>query len=163
MRPGFDPWVEKLSCKEKLLLFTPVFFPGEFYGLYSIVHGVAKSWARFLLKCIHTLFPQLYHLMYLVVFCFSVFCFFFLFASFFPSWWVSWIATETTESQISLLIVVHTWSLGASTQFLKQKLPWVSSPSVLPPLWWRDLWSPSLWMRHCPLCLSFSGKIYFII
>ena len=47
-----------------------------------------------------------------IIWCTSQFVYlFFLFALFFPSWWVSWIATETTESQISLLIVVHTGSL----------------------------------------------------
>ena len=33
-RPGFDPWDEKISWRRERLP-TPVFWPGEFYGLYS--------------------------------------------------------------------------------------------------------------------------------
>ena len=33
-RPGFDPWVGKIPWKRERLP-TPVFWPGEFYGLYS--------------------------------------------------------------------------------------------------------------------------------
>ena len=32
-RPGFDPWVGKICRRERLP--TPVFWPGEFHGLYS--------------------------------------------------------------------------------------------------------------------------------
>ena len=34
MRPGFDPWVGKVSWRRERL-FTPVFWPREFHGLYS--------------------------------------------------------------------------------------------------------------------------------
>ena len=43
---GFDPWVGKIPWRRERLC-TPVFWPGEFHGLYSpfcIVHGVATSW-----------------------------------------------------------------------------------------------------------------------
>ena len=33
-RPGFDPWVGKIPL-EKGTATTPVFWPGEFHGLYS--------------------------------------------------------------------------------------------------------------------------------
>ena len=33
-RPGFDPWVGKILWRRERLL-TPVFWPGEFHGLYS--------------------------------------------------------------------------------------------------------------------------------
>ena len=33
-RPGFNPWVEKIPWRRERLL-TPVFWPGEFHGLYS--------------------------------------------------------------------------------------------------------------------------------
>ena len=33
-RPGFTPWVGKIAWKRKRLP-TPVFWPGEFHGLYS--------------------------------------------------------------------------------------------------------------------------------
>ena len=33
-RHGFDPWVGKIPWRREKLL-TPVFWPGEFYGLYS--------------------------------------------------------------------------------------------------------------------------------
>ena len=33
-RPGFDPWVGKIPCRRKQLPI-PVFWPGEFQGLYS--------------------------------------------------------------------------------------------------------------------------------
>ena len=33
-RPGFDPWVGKISWRRERLP-TPVCWPGEFYGLYS--------------------------------------------------------------------------------------------------------------------------------
>ena len=36
-RPGFDPWVGKIPWRRERLP-TPVFWPGEFHGLY----GVAK-------------------------------------------------------------------------------------------------------------------------
>ena len=39
-RPGFNPWVGKIHWRRKCLP-TPVFWPGEFHGLYS--HGVTKS------------------------------------------------------------------------------------------------------------------------
>ena len=38
--PGFAPWIGKISWRRERLP-TPVFWPGEFHGLYS--HGVAKS------------------------------------------------------------------------------------------------------------------------
>ena len=34
-RPGFNPWVGKIPWRRKRLP-TPVFWPGEFYGLYSL-------------------------------------------------------------------------------------------------------------------------------
>ena len=37
-RPGFDPWVGKIPWRREWLP-TPVFWPGEFHGLYS-------SWGR---------------------------------------------------------------------------------------------------------------------
>ena len=40
----FNPWVGKISWGRERLP-TPVFWPGEFYGLY-VVHGVTKSWTR---------------------------------------------------------------------------------------------------------------------
>ena len=33
-RPGFNPWVGKIPWRRERLL-TPVFWPGEFHGLYS--------------------------------------------------------------------------------------------------------------------------------
>ena len=33
-RPGFDPWVGKIPWRRERLC-TPVFWPGEFHGLYS--------------------------------------------------------------------------------------------------------------------------------
>jgi len=33
-RPGFDPWVGKIPWRRERLP-TPVFWPGEFHGLYS--------------------------------------------------------------------------------------------------------------------------------
>ena len=33
-RPGFDPWVGKIPWRRERLS-TPVFWPGEFHGLYS--------------------------------------------------------------------------------------------------------------------------------
>ena len=39
-RPGFDPWVGKMPCRRERLL-TPVFWPGEFHGLYN-----PKSWMQ---------------------------------------------------------------------------------------------------------------------
>ena len=33
-RPGFDPWVGKIPWRRESLC-TPVFWPGEFHGLYS--------------------------------------------------------------------------------------------------------------------------------
>ena len=42
---GFDPWIGKIPwTKERLP--TPVFWPGEFHGLYYIVHGVTKNWTQ---------------------------------------------------------------------------------------------------------------------
>ena len=38
-RLGFDPWVGKIPWKRESLP-TPVFWPGEFHGLYS---GITKS------------------------------------------------------------------------------------------------------------------------
>ena len=43
-RPGFNPWAGKIPWRRERLP-TPVFWPGEFPGLY-IVHGVGKSWTR---------------------------------------------------------------------------------------------------------------------
>ena len=34
-RPGFDPWVGKIPWRRERLS-TPVFWPGEFHGLYSL-------------------------------------------------------------------------------------------------------------------------------
>ena len=37
-RPGFNPWVGKISWRREMLP-TPIVWPGEFHGLYS-------SWGR---------------------------------------------------------------------------------------------------------------------
>ena len=37
--PGFDPWVGKISWRKERLPPTPVFWPGEFHGLYSLWSG----------------------------------------------------------------------------------------------------------------------------
>ena len=42
-RPGFHPWIGKISWRRKRLP-TPVFWAGEFVD-YA-VHGVTKSWTR---------------------------------------------------------------------------------------------------------------------
>ena len=36
-RPGFDPWVGKIPWRRERLP-TPLFWPGEFHGLYSLWH-----------------------------------------------------------------------------------------------------------------------------
>ena len=36
-RPGFDPWVGKIPWKRERVP-SAVFWPGEFYGLYSIYY-----------------------------------------------------------------------------------------------------------------------------
>jgi len=41
---GFYPWVGKIPRRRERLP-TPVFWPGEFHGLY-VVHGVSKSQTR---------------------------------------------------------------------------------------------------------------------
>ena len=44
-RPGFDPWVGKIPWRRERLP-TPVFWPGEFPGLYSPWgHRVRHDWA----------------------------------------------------------------------------------------------------------------------
>ena len=40
-RPGFDPWVGKIPWRKERLL-TPVFWPGEFHGVYSPAAAAAK-------------------------------------------------------------------------------------------------------------------------
>ena len=45
VRPGLDPWVGKIPCRRERLP-TPVFWPGEFHGLYIIVHVVTKCGTR---------------------------------------------------------------------------------------------------------------------
>ena len=46
-RPGFDPWVGKISWRKKRLP-TPVFWPREFHGLYSPWgHRVGHNWENF--------------------------------------------------------------------------------------------------------------------
>ena len=42
-RPGFNPWVAKIPWRRERLP-TPVFWPGEFHGLYS--PWGAKSWTQ---------------------------------------------------------------------------------------------------------------------
>ena len=37
MIPGSDPWVRKIFWRREWLL-TPIFWPGEFHGLYSPWH-----------------------------------------------------------------------------------------------------------------------------
>ena len=56
-RPGFDPWVGKISWR-RAWQPTQVFFPGESHGQkslvgYSPVPGVAKSWMRLKLLSMH--------------------------------------------------------------------------------------------------------------
>ena len=46
-RPGFSPWIEKLTWRKELLV-TPVFEPGEFHG-----HGVTKSQILLSNFCFH--------------------------------------------------------------------------------------------------------------
>ena len=42
-RPGFDPWVAKISWRKEWLP-TLAFWPGEFHRLYCVTHEDAKSW-----------------------------------------------------------------------------------------------------------------------
>ena len=43
----WETWVRSLGWKDPLEKGTaPVFWPGEFHGLYCIVHGVTESWTR---------------------------------------------------------------------------------------------------------------------
>ena len=45
--PGFNPWAGKIPCRRERLP-TPVFWPGEFHGLYSPWgHRVGHDWATF--------------------------------------------------------------------------------------------------------------------
>ena len=47
-RPGFNPWVGKIPWKSERLP-TPVFWPGEFHGLYGPWdHRVGHNWATFI-------------------------------------------------------------------------------------------------------------------
>ena len=41
-RPGFDPWVGKIPWRRERLP-TPVFWPGEFHGLYRRTWGCKES------------------------------------------------------------------------------------------------------------------------
>ena len=43
----WETWVRSLGWKDPLEKGTaPVFWPGEFHGLYCIVHGVTESWTQ---------------------------------------------------------------------------------------------------------------------
>ena len=45
----WETWVQSLDWEdplEKGKAAHPVFWPGEFHGLYSSIHGVAKSWIQ---------------------------------------------------------------------------------------------------------------------
>ena len=42
-RPGFDPWVGKIPWRKERLP-TPVFWPGEFHGLYSSWVVKSQTW-----------------------------------------------------------------------------------------------------------------------
>ena len=42
-RPGFNPWVGKIPWRRKRLP-TPVFWPGEFHGLYSPWVANSRTW-----------------------------------------------------------------------------------------------------------------------
>ena len=55
MRPGFDPWVGKMPWRRDRLP-APVFWPGEFHGLYSLT----KSWTR--LRDFHFLWELVFEL-----------------------------------------------------------------------------------------------------
>ena len=44
-RPGFNTCVRKIPWRRERLS-TPVFWPGEFHGLYGVTYGVAKSQIR---------------------------------------------------------------------------------------------------------------------
>ena len=50
-RPGFDPWVGKIPWRSKRLP-TPVFWPGEFHGLYKSMGStrVGHDRATFIFK-----------------------------------------------------------------------------------------------------------------
>ena len=54
-RPGFNPWVGKIPWRRKRLP-SPVFWPGEFHGLYSPwgSQGVGHNWMTF---TSHSCFP----------------------------------------------------------------------------------------------------------
>ena len=52
-RPGFDPWVGKISRRREWLPM-PAFWPGEFHGLYS-------SWGHKVLDIIKQLSLSLFH------------------------------------------------------------------------------------------------------
>ena len=58
-RPGFDPWVGKIPRRRERLL-TPVFWPGEFHGLYSPWGCKELDTIEWLLICDSTekIFPQ---------------------------------------------------------------------------------------------------------
>ena len=61
-RPGFDPWVGKI-CWRRERLPTPVFWPGEFHGLYSPWgHKELDTTERFSLSLSSLLIPVFPHL-----------------------------------------------------------------------------------------------------
>ena len=35
-RPGFHPWVGKIPLEKEMATQLPVFWPGEFHGVYSL-------------------------------------------------------------------------------------------------------------------------------
>ena len=54
-RHGFNPWVGKIPWGERLL--TPVFWPGEFHGLYSPWDHKELDTTEWLSHCLKSVYP----------------------------------------------------------------------------------------------------------
>ena len=65
-RPGFDPWVEKIPWRRERLP-TPVFWPGEFDGLYSPLGSKQLNTTERLSLSIHFHFLKGHYIALLII------------------------------------------------------------------------------------------------
>ena len=120
-RPGFNPWFGKIPWRRERLP-TPVFWPGEFHGLY-------RPWGH---KESHTtewLSLHYVHEYFLLVL--SQWCLFLLFLHFVPS--------TQTQAFITIFLIY-------CNSLITVPLFPCLLPSVPPPLWWQNSSSTWSWL-----------------
>ena len=110
-RPGFDPWVGKIPWRRERLP-TPVFWPGEFHGLYSPGGCQESDMTEWLSLSLFKFFGLLSYMYWLIFF----FFFFMIWKAL--SWHVNYSLISTFTQEACQLCFVSGFSVTGYCGYL---------------------------------------------